>query len=343
MPTSRRTASEDTPLAEERFDAITDVTGIKVGHWTDEAGPTGCTVVFCEQGAVPGVDVRGGAPGTHGTDFLRPGNFAAPVHAILLTGGSAYGLEAASGVMRWCEEHGIGIEFGGLHVPIVAGAVIFDLNIGNPKVRPTAKSGYTAIETATSGPVAEGSVGAGTGATVAKFLGEQHRLKGGLGTASEVLAGGIVVGVLVVVNAVGDVIDSKTGAIVAGPRGDEPGSMQDSTSLLQQGIQRPARGNTTIGVVATNAQLTKEQASRVAIVAHDGLARAIRPVHTQADGDTIFTMATGERPLEDNLLPLEALAAVAVERAIVKAVLAATSLAGVPSVGEWRRGAQARK
>ncbi len=319
-----------------RYDAITDMAGIKVGHWTDLTAATGCTVVLCEKGAVGGVDVRGAVPGTYLTDFLRPGNLDLGVHAVLLTGGSAFGLAAATGVMRWCEERGVGVEFGGALVPIVVGAVVFDLGIGRPNVRPDETSGYAAAAAAKAGPVEEGSVGVGTGATVAKLMGHERWLKGGVGTASEHLADGLIVGAIVAVNALGDVIDSSDGSVVAGPRGDK-GTFLDTMKALRDQSLPPARGNTTIGVVATNARLIKEQTNRLASLAHDGLARAIRPVHTQGDGDTVFALATGEREMTtDRMLALEAFAAVAVERAILKAVLAATSLAGVPSVSEWR-------
>lgn len=318
-------------------DAITDVPGIKVGHWTDRAAATGCTVVLHERGAMPGVDVRGASPGTYETDLMRPGFAATHVHAILFTGGSLFGLSAGAGVTRWCEEHGIGIQFGGQLIPIVAGAVIFDLGTGKPDVRPTADSGYAAAAAAKSGRIAQGSVGAGTGATVAKLMGRGRGLKSGLGSASETLAEGVVVAALVVVNAVGDVIDSSDGSVVAGPRG-EGGAFLDTMGALRGSMRPPAEGNTTIGVVATNAALTKEQTNRLASVAHDGLARAIRPVHTLADGDTMFALATGDIELaQGRTVALEAYAVRAVERAIVKAVTAATSLAGVPSVSEWRR------
>lgn len=318
-------------------DAITDVSGIKVGHWTDRRAATGCTVVLCERGATPGVDVRGASPGTYETDLLRPGYASISVNAILLTGGSLFGLSAATGVTRWCEEHGIGIQFGGQLIPIVSGAVIFDLGFGKADVRPTANSGYAAAAAAKSGRVAQGSVGAGTGATVAKFMGRNRGLKGGIGSASETLAEGVVVGALMVVNAVGDVVDSRDGSVVAGPRGED-GAFLDTMDALRLGTRRPSEGNTTIGVVATNAALTKEQTNRLAAVAHDGLARAIRPVHTLVDGDTMFAMATGEHELaQGRSVALEAFAVRAVERAIVKAVTAATSLAGVPSLSEWRQ------
>ena len=320
-------------------DAITDVPGIKVGHWTDRRAATGCTVVLYEPGAMPGVDVRGGAPGTIETDLLRPGYAAQALHAVVLTGGSLFGLASVAGVVRWCEEQAVGITFGRQRIPIVSGAVVFDLNTGRSDSRPTAESGYAAAATARSGRVAEGSVGAGTGATVAKLMGANRRLKGGIGTASEVLADGLIVGAIVAVNAVGDILDSRDGSVVAGPRG-EPGAFLDTMAGLRAGTRRDAQaaeGNTTIGVVATNARLTKEQANRLATIAHDGLARAIRPVHTSADGDTVFAMATGEIEISPaRVTALEAFAALAVERAIVKGVLAAKSLAGVPSVSEWR-------
>jgi L-aminopeptidase/D-esterase-like protein len=321
-----------------RYDAITDVPGIKVGHWTNRRAATGCSVVLCEAGAIGGVDVRGAAPGTIETDLLQPGTLVQSVNAVLLTGGSAFGLAAAAGVRRWCEEHGLGYSFGGSVVPIVPGAVIFDLNIGRADVRPDEAAGYAAASAAKAGRVAEGSVGVGTGATVAKLMGPRACLKSGVGTASEVLEGGLVVGALVAVNAVGDVIDSRNGSVIAGPRG-ENGAFADTLDVLRRGRRRVPEGNTTIGVVATNARLTKEQANRLATVAQDGLARAIRPVHTSADGDTIFALATGEvEAPQPRIIGLETFAALAVERAIVKAVLAATSLAGVPSLSEWRAG-----
>jgi L-aminopeptidase/D-esterase-like protein len=324
----------------QHHDAITDVPGIKVGHWTNLDAATGCTVVLCETGAVGGVDVRGAAPGTHETDALRPGNAVSTVHGVLLAGGSAFGLAAAPGVMRWCEEHGIGVAFGGATIPIVAGAVIFDLGIGRGDVRPDFQAGYEAAKAANAGPVAQGSFGVGTGATVAKLLGREASLKGGVGTASEELtAEGIIIGALVAVNAIGDVVDPASGKVVAGPRSGR-GDFADTMSFLRTGRRRPPEGNTTIGVVATNARLTKEQANRLAVVSHDGLARAIRPVHTRGDGDTMFGLASGEKEIHEmRLIALEALAAVAVERAIVKAVETATSLAGVPSVTEWRNSA----
>lgn len=287
-------------------------------------------------GAIGGVDVRGGAPGTRETDLLRPGNLVQTVNAVLLTGGSAFGLDAAGGVMRWCEEHGEGLSFGGTTIPIVVGAVLFDLGVGRADVRPGADAGYEAAAAASSDPPALGSVGAGTGATVAKAMGFRYAIKGGVGTASEAtLSSGLVVGALFAVNAFGEVVDSSTGRVVAGPR-DPEGGFMDTTTILRSVAPPPAPRNTTIGVVATNARLTKEQTNRLATVAHDGIARAVRPAHTLADGDVIFALAKGDGPEASpaDLRALEVLAALAAERAIVKAVRYATSLGGVPSVSD---------
>jgi L-aminopeptidase/D-esterase-like protein len=321
-----------------RHDAITDIPGIKVGHWTDRRAITGCTVVLCEAGAVGGVDVRGAAPGTRETDLLRPGNLVQTVNAIVLAGGSAFGLDAASGVMRWCEEHGIGLAFGGMRIPIVAAAILYDLGIGRSDVRPDAEAGYAAARMARRGRVTEGSVGVGTGATVAKAAGPGSSMKGGVGSASEDVGGGLLIGAIVAVNAAGEIVDSSQGRVIAAPRGED-GRFLDSLRLLSERIDdAPAPTNTTIGVVATNARLSKEQANRLAMVAQDGLARAIRPAHTMADGDTIFAMATGEKEVQvAGIRALEALAAKVVERAIVKGVLAAKSLGGIPSVSDWRQ------
>lgn len=321
-----------------RYDAITDVTGIHVGHWTHRRAATGCSVVLCPAGATGGVDVRGGAPGTRETDLMRPSTLVQQVHAVVLTGGSAFGLDAAAGVMRWCEERGIGFRFGGAIVPIVAAAVLFDLGIGRADLRPDAAAGYAAAQTARGGAVRQGSVGAGTGATVAKALGLERCLKGGIGSASESTDSGWSVGALVAVNAAGDVL-APDGALVAGPRLDD-GGMADTVELLRRGITGPPpMGNTTLAVVATDAKLDKEQCNRLAMLAHDGFARAIRPVHSLGDGDVVFALATGERdaPSRSELRALEALTPLAVERAIIKGVLQASSLAGIPSVGDWRR------
>ncbi len=318
--------------AAPRHDAITDVAGIRVGHWTDAAAATGCTVILCEGGAVGGVDVRGGAPGTRETDLLRPGMLVDAVHGVLLTGGSAFGLDAAGGVMHWCEERGIGLGFGGARVPIVVGANLFDLNLGRSDVRPDAASGYAAAASATDGPVAAGCVGAGTGATVAKALGLDHAFKGGIGSASEDL-GGFVVAAIAAVNAGGEIVDSSDGSVIAAPRGAD-GSFVDTLAVLRDGAAATRPESTTLAVVATDARLSKEQANRLATLGHDGFARAIRPVHTLSDGDVSFALATGGAgpPDRSRLRAIEAFASRAVERAIVRAVLAATPLAGLPSV-----------
>ena len=310
--------------------------GIRVGHWTDRRAATGCTVVVCEKGAVGGVDVRGGAPGTRETDLLRPGTLVEEVHAILLTGGSAFGLDAAGGVMRYLEERGKGVLYGGGRVPVVVGAVLYDLGIGSYDVRPGPEEGYRVCRAARAGRVVEGSVGAGTGATVAKALGMERCLKGGLGTASESLASGLIVGALAVVNSLGEVVDPANGEVVAGPRGRD-GRFVSTLEALQQGALAPGgHPSTTLAVVATNARMSKEQACRLALMGHDGLARTIRPVHTMVDGDVVFALATGRvETAPEALLAMEALAALAVERAVLRAVRRATGLAGVPSAAEW--------
>ena len=319
-------------------DAITDVRGIRVGHWTDRRAATGCTVILCPPGTVGGVDVRGAAPGTRETDLLRPCNLVEEVHAIVLSGGSAFGLEAATGVMHALAEQGIGLEVGRARVPIVPSAILFDLNTGR-LAWPDAEAGRKAVARAKSGRVEQGSVGAGTGATVAKLAGPERALKGGLGTASEVLDTGVVVAAIAAVNAVGGIRDGRTGEVVAGPRGDRTGFL-DVDALLRTGRGRrraPEQAeNTTIAVVATSAALTKTQVNRIATVAHDGFARAIWPVHTRADGDVIFALATGEQVVEADEYPaIEAMCALVIERAVLAGVRAATGLAGVPSAAEW--------
>ena len=343
------------------LDAITDVPGIRVGHWTDRRAATGCTVIRFDGGAVGGVDVRGAAPGTRETDLLRPDNTVEEVHAIVLAGGSAFGLDAASGVMRYLVEHGIGLEFGGHRIPIVPAAILMDLGLGKPS-HPDAAAGYRAAARATRGVVAQGSVGAGTGATIAKQAGPNRRLKGGLGTASEVLGTGVVTGAIVAVNAVGTIRDPATAEVVAGPRGNRRGAFIDIDEVLRTGKSwrdlhpeefpptvepagQPAtappedRGqNTTIAVVATNARLTKALANRLATVCHDAFARTTWPAHTRGDGDAIFALATGEIEVDPaGYGAVEAMATRALERAILKAVRLAEGLAGVPSAAEWRR------
>jgi L-aminopeptidase/D-esterase-like protein len=322
----------------KEIDSIFSISGLRVGHWTHREAATGCSVVLCPEGAVAAADVRGGAPGTRETDLLRPGNLVECVHAVLLTGGSAYGLDAAAGVMRWLEERGHGFSVATGVVPIVVGAVLIDLSLGRADVRPDAESGYAACQAAAGRVLDEGCVGAGTGATVAKALGRERALKGGLGTACERTSSGVTVGALVAVNSFGEVVEPASGRVVAGPRGEGDGTFADTLEALRA---RPARSpfaeesNSTIGVVATDAALTKEQAYRLAVMAQTGLARAIRPAHSPVDGDTIFALATGKSDAHPDLLQLGALAARAVERAIVRGVTQATGLAGVPSAREW--------
>jgi L-aminopeptidase/D-esterase-like protein len=322
------------------YNAITDVTGIKVGHYTDREGITGCTVVLCEGGAVGGVDVCGSAPATRETDLLRPGNLVQEVHAILLTGGSAYGLNAAGGVMRWLEERGVGYGLAGSRVPIVPAAALFDLPLGDPKARPDAEAGYQACQVATEGPVAEGSVGAGTGATIGKLLGPKQVTKGGLGTASARIGKGIVVGAIVAVNAVGNVVDPDTGRTIAGIRKPVVGGFVNAVKLLQGDIGQTILGlaNTTLAVVATNGYLSKEAVNKVAKMAHNGLAQSIRPF-TMLDGDTVFALATGKPPKRGKGADPTAVGVTAAEvvaQAVVRAVQQAESLGGVPAARDLK-------
>lgn len=324
--------------------AITDVAGIEVGHHTDSRRPTGSTVILTREGAVAGVDVRGAAPGTRETDLLSPGNFVQQVHGILLAGGSAWGLAAADGVVRWLEERGVGLDVRFGRLPIVPGAVLFDLPVGDARIRPDAASGYAACEAASTAPPAEGNVGAGAGALVGKLFGVQHAMKGGIGTAS-VKVGGVTVGALIACNALGDVLDPDTGELLAGSRTDDGRALRDTRrSLLRGDLPKPllAGTNTTIGVIATDAVLTKVQAQRLAAVAHDGLARAINPVHTMSDGDTLFALATGRVPLGDEapgMTVLSTLAAEVAAQATVRAVLAARAIAtaelSIPAARDW--------
>jgi L-aminopeptidase/D-esterase-like protein len=315
---------------------LTAVEGVLVGHHTLTERPTGCTVILVEAGAVAGVDVRGGAPGTKETDLLDPVNSVQQVHAITLAGGSAFGLDAATGVMRYLEERNIGFDVRIAKVPIVPAAILIDLWVGaNPKIRPNADCGYAAAKGATSGPVAEGSVGAGAGATVGKWGGNKRAMKGGLGSAAIELPSGLIVAAIVAVNAAGDVVDPATSRVVAGMRTEDGKGLADVRTLLRGGTfdrTEPEAGvNTTIGVVATNARLTKAQATKVAQMAHDGFARAIVPSHTPGDGDTIFALATGRRDSEANVSLVGALAADVMAEAILRAVRQATSVAGIPA------------
>jgi L-aminopeptidase/D-esterase-like protein len=317
------------------YNAITDVEGIEVGHWTDTGAATGCSVVLCRQGAVGGVDVRGSAPGTRETDLLRPVNLVQQAHAIVLTGGSAYGLDAASGVMRWLEEQGIGLNVGVGVVPIVASAVLFDLDIGRADVRPGPDAGYAACQAAQTGPVPEGCVGAGTGARVGNLLGPFSRTKGGLGTAARRIAGDVTVGALVAVNTFGDVVDPATSQIIAGARDPQGTGFLNTLEQLHGDLSHTMlafASNTTLAVVATDAQLSKEGANKMAQMAHDGLAQTIRPAHTMHDGDTVFALATGRRTdVRADLTAVGAVAASVLAEAVVRAVRQATSLAGVPA------------
>jgi L-aminopeptidase/D-esterase-like protein len=333
--TARR-ESGSRSIAPSEGHAITEVAGLKVGHFTDTRRPTGCTVILAEEGAVAGVDVRGSAPGTRDTDLLNPINSVQMVHAIMLAGGSAFGLDAATGAMRYLEEHGIGFDMRVARVPIVPAAILFDLGVGDAKIRPDAEAGYKACKAATAAAPAEGNVGAGAGATVGKLFGMDRAMKSGIGT-SAIKLDGITVGAIVAVNAVGDVFDPATGKVIAGARTKDGKSLVNSMAALLRGEPLPpllAGGATTIGVVATDVALTKVQASKVAQMAHDGLARTINPVHTAYDGDTIFALATGKSSKPANVTLIGALAAEAIAQAVVRAVRAARRLPGLPAASE---------
>jgi len=314
------------------INGITAVPGIRVGHATDPVGLTGCTVVLCEKGAVGGVDQRGGAPGTRETDLLRPLHLVQKVHAVLLAGGSAFGLAAADGVMRYLEERGVGFDARIARIPIVPAAILFDLDLGDPKARPDAAMGYAACQAASDGPVPEGNVGAGAGAAVGQILGPKRAMKSGLGTAAASLGGGLVVGALVAVNPFGDVVDPRSGEILAGARklrSDEPAdTLAAMRSMVGKAILRFA-SSTVIGVVATNGRLTKEEANKVAQMAQDGIARTVRPAHTLFDGDILFALSSGNKRADVNLVG--AYAAEAVAQAVVRAVKAAESAGGLPA------------
>lgn len=323
-------------------DTITAVPGILVGHAHDLNALTGCSVVLCEKGAISGVDQRGGAPGTRETDAMRPMHLVSEAHAILLSGGSAFGLDAASGVMRFLEQKGVGFNTGVARVPIVGAAVLFDLAVGRADVRPDAEMGYQACLAASSQPVAQGNVGAGAGASVGKILGQQQAVKSGIGSAAMNIGGGVVVGALIAVNAFGDVVDPSSGSIIAGARTLKKGPVQigagdpfaDTMHLMRTFTGRTvlefaSRQNTVIGVVATNARLTKEEVNKVAQMAHNGLATTIRPAHTLLDGDTIFALSTNQKPADVNIVG--AFAAEVVAQAIVRAVLTAEPAFNLPS------------
>ncbi|MGB7876705.1 MAG: P1 family peptidase [Anaerolineales bacterium] len=322
---------------------ITDISGIEVGQAQDGEALTGCTVILCRKGAVAGVDVRGSAPGTRETDLLDPINLVEKVHAVVLAGGSAFGLDAASGVMRYLDEQGIGFDTGAGKVPIVPAAILFDLSLGKGDVRPDAEMGYRAASSASSDAPAEGNVGAGTGASIGKIFGPKSAMKAGSGTAS-MNAGGLIVGAMVAVNAFGDVIDPQSGQIIAGARSTKLGPLKlgqdgyfgDTLEIMKTFIGRTAlgfatRANTVIGVVATNARLSKPEATKVAQMAQDGLARAIRPAHTMLDGDTLFALATGEKKADPSIVG--AFAAEVVTQAILRAVQKAAPAGDLP--GLW--------
>jgi L-aminopeptidase/D-esterase-like protein len=330
---------------------LTAVTGLKVGHHTLSARPTGCTVVLAERGAVAGVDVRGTAPGTRETDLLNPVNLVQQVHAIVLSGGSAFGLSAADGVVKYLDEKHVGFPTGSGAVPIVPAAILFDLQIGDSRIRPGPDCGYAAARAATSDPVVEGNVGAGAGATVGKLLRSDRAMKGGIGSSAIDLPDGLVVAALVAVNAAGNIVDPATGRFIAGGRTEDGNSIADLRAMLRGSLPRgrgfleppsadalstPATENTTIGVIATNAALTKVQATRLAQMAHDGYARAIYPSHLTTDGDAIFALATGSRSGTIDMNQLGALAADAMADAIVRAVRAASSITGYPAARDLK-------
>ena len=318
---------------------ITAVTGLEVGHYTDLQNATGCTVFLCRDGAIGGVDVRGGSPGTRETDLLRPVHRVNQVHAVVLSGGSAFGLDAASGVVSYLESQGVGFKVGSKEdpvvVPIVSSAILYDLGLVSSQVRPGPDEGRSACSAASSGPMIEGSVGAGTGATVAKLGGAERGVKGGIGSASIALSTGQTVAAAVAVNAVGGIWDYTNGKLLAGPR-RTGGGFDDPVAMLLEGATNTPAGpvNTTIGLVATDAQITNEDANYLAQVSHDGLALAIRPCHTVRDGDTMFAMATGHN---DSRLDLTSLGAAAVEvtaQAVLRAVRQATGLGEIPAISE---------
>ncbi len=324
------------------LNCITDIPGIRVGHAQDWEGLTGCTVILADRPAVGGVDQRGGAPGTRETDLLRPMHLVQEVHAILLSGGSAFGLNAATGVMQYLEERHIGFDVGVGKVPIVPGAVIFDLGIGNPAARPDAAMGYAACLNATSTHPGEGCLGAGTGATAGKINGMACATKTGLGTASIAVGSNLRVAALIVANPFGDILDFRNGQILAGVRktpakhskNDPHEKFEATIEILKKQAQTNTRtslhaGNTVIGVIATNALLTKEEANKVAQMAQDGIARTISPAHTMLDGDTLFCLATGEIRADVNLIG--ALAADVTAQAIIRAAITATPAGGLPA------------
>ena len=315
------------------LDNLCDVPGVLVGHATDREGLTGCTAVLFEEPAVVGVDVRGSSPGTRETDRLSPTGTVRRTHALLLTGGSAFGLAAVEGVVSFLEERDVGLDVGVARIPLVSAAVLFDLVVGSPAARPDLEMGYEAATSAKNGDFAQGSVGAGTGATVGKVLGMERAMKGGIGSASVGLDGGLVVGALAAVNAFGGVRDPDSGKVLAGPRTDD-GTLGDTVELLPEAATRMRWGeDTTLGIVATNADLSKTQASKVAQMAHDGLARAVEPVHTTVDGDVVFAASVGGVYAATDVVG--AWGARVMQEAILRAVRRAEGVPGIPSVSEY--------
>ncbi len=325
-----------------KFESIHKVPGFKIGHAEDKEALTGCTVILCDDGTVGGVDQRGGAPGTRETDLLRPMHLVETVNAVLLAGGSAFGLDAAAGIMRYCEDNGKGFPVGPTRVPIVPGAVLMDLTVGDYRVRPDAAMGYAACQAAANDEPAQGNAGAGTGATVGKILGMGQCMKGGIGHAALDLGGGLWIGAIIAVNALGDVVDPENGKIIAGARTitkgplriGEPGYFADSVSFMrsaigQQALAMASKSNTVIGAVLTNAKLTKNEANKLAQCAQNGLALTIRPAHTMFDGDTIFALASHKKSA--NIHTLSAYAPEVVARAILNAVSFAESVPKIPA------------
>ena len=320
---------------------ITAVAGLEAGHYTDMAHGTGCTVFICRDGAVGGVDVRGGSPGTRETDLMRPMHRVDKVHGVLLSGGSAFGLEAAAGVVNYLADLGIGFQAGPAVVPIVPAAILFDLNVINPRVRPGPAQGLAACRAAGSGPLEEGSVGAGTGATAAKSMGPDAAVKSGFGTASLTLPDGATVAAAVAVNAYGGIYDHRSGRLLAGPRRDDGSGFHDPVEVMLAGeAWRPGlpMTNTTIGVVATDAALTREEANYLAMVSHDGLALTIRPCHTMYDGDTMFALSTGRFPGQVDVCRLGVAAVEVTAQAVLKAMQTPSGLGGFPAISELNRG-----
>jgi len=315
--------------------SITTIPGIKIGHAQDLVGGTGCTVILCEQGAYAGVDVRGGGPASRETELLKPVNMVEQIHAVMLSGGSAYGLDAGAGAMKYLEEKGLGFDVGVGVVPIVCGASLFDLVVGDPKCRPDQEMGYQACHNASAEPPEEGNVGAGTGATVGKFLGVERMMKSGLGTYA-LQIGDLIVGAVVAVNSLGDVIDIETGKRLAGMLNEEGTAVISTEETLYQQYadnRNVFSGNTTIGCIVTNAKLTKNQANKIASIAHNGFARAIRPVHTMADGDTIFALSVGEVEVMPDAVG--ALAAEVMAKSINRAVLTARPAYGLKAACDF--------